>query len=176
GHGLILDLPGIECLLDQRNQVVLARLFLLDGRFVLAAVGPELERDREPTSGHFVERVREEGRVLRLLGELAMEGGSAGELERQGVPGEPGRVSLAQDGRGRDRLLLNGREHGPLPGLLELLELNGRRVRNAYLLRAGVDLGARTSQSAPSGMAFSGMPPLLQPFEAIRRPLAGKIR
>src|SRR5262249_40827109 len=122
------------------------------------------------------ERVREEGRVLRLLGELAMEGGSAGELERQGVPGEPGRVSLAQDGRGRDRLLLNGREHGPLPGLLELLELNGRRVRNAYLLRAGVALGARTSQSAPSGMAFSGMPPLLQPFEAIRRPLAGKIR
>src|SRR6185503_20909164 len=71
-------------------------------------------------------RLLEEGRVLRLLGELAVERGLAGKLDRERVAGEALRVRLAQHRRGRDRLLLDGGQDRALPGLLELLEVERR--------------------------------------------------
>src|SRR5262249_14300544 len=113
---LFVDLLGVERLLDQRDEVVLACRLLVVWLGV-AAVRSELERERQPAAGHLVERVGEQCRVLRLLRELAVERRVAWKLERQRVVREPGRLRLAEDRRGRNRLLLHCREDGALPGL-----------------------------------------------------------
>src|SRR5690349_21354068 len=70
-----LPFARVEGLLEQLEELLLADrlvgVVLLFGFSVLA----ERERDREPPPGHLVQRVLQQRRVLRVLGELAMEVG-----------------------------------------------------------------------------------------------------
>ena len=54
----LVDLPGIEGLLDQRDEVILA-LGLFLRRLALAAVGAEREGESQTPPGHLVEGLRE---------------------------------------------------------------------------------------------------------------------
>src|SRR3954453_9323970 len=64
-----LPFSRVECLLHQLEDPLLARRAF--GLIVVAALGvvADREREREPPAGDFVERVGEQRRVLRLLGE-----------------------------------------------------------------------------------------------------------
>src|SRR5881227_722090 len=115
-----------------------------------------------------VERLGEQGRILRVLGELAVERRRSGELDRQRVAGQALRVRLAEDGRGRDRLLLDSRQDRPLPGLLELLQLERwRRRRLDRLTGDGLRYCLRDCLSdCPLGLAQ--MAGSLQELEPVR--------
>src|SRR5439155_14086100 len=117
---LLVDLPCVERLLDEGDEVLLARRLLLRR---LDAVLAERELELEPAAGDLEERLREQVRVLRLLGELPVECGAGRELDRQAVVRQRGRVSLAEHRSSRDRAALERREHGSLPRLLQLREL-----------------------------------------------------
>src|SRR5438874_8829477 len=169
---LFVDLPGVERLLDQRDQILLACGFLLD-RLAVAAVRAELEGEREPAACHFVEGVGEQGRILRLLGELAMKSGVPRKLECQRVAGEAGRVGFAQHRCRRDRFLFYGREHGALPGFLELLEVDRRRLAGRRLLGPWHRLLHSPFGGSPQD--GSGLDPILELLEAVRRRLPRKV-
>src|SRR5439155_539097 len=81
--------------------------FELLAAFALVLV-PDREREREPAARDLVERIREERRVLRLLGELAVERGVRRELDRKRVSLEIGRAGFTEHGRDRDRPLRDG--------------------------------------------------------------------
>src|SRR2546421_6992958 len=68
-----LPFSRVECLPHQLEDPLLARWAF--GLIVMVALGvfADRERERESPAGDLVERVREQRRVLRLLGELAVE-------------------------------------------------------------------------------------------------------
>src|SRR4029450_12758810 len=107
----------------------------------IAAVLADGEVQRELPAGDLVERLGEERRVLRLLGQLPVEGGGGRELDREPVVGELGGMSLAEHRGRRDRSLLDGGQDRPLPSLLQLLQLE-RRPLDRLLLRTRL-LGPR---------------------------------
>src|SRR4051812_26541891 len=81
GRSSFVLLPRVEGALQQFEDVFLARRSI-----VLSACVPrlaELELDRELLAGDLVKRVAEHRRVLRVLGELHVEGSRLRELERQ---------------------------------------------------------------------------------------------
>src|SRR4029450_10119058 len=82
----LVQLTGVESLLDQLEDLVLAERLLV--RHVLLRVLAELERERELAAGDLVERVLQQCRVLRVLGELQVERRRGRELEREPVLGE----------------------------------------------------------------------------------------
>src|SRR5207253_10969550 len=127
-------------------------------------------REVEVAAGDLVERLGEQGGVLRVLGELAVERSCPWKLDRERVTGETLRVRLAENRRGRNRLLLDGRQDRPLPGLLELLQLERRGFcRLARPCLFGTWPGRRRLDGA-------GVRAALQELEAMGRRLAGEIR
>src|SRR5581483_7818418 len=122
----LLSYARVEGLLHQLEDPLLAggAVVVLD----LELVCPDRERDRKLASRHLVERVAEQGRVLRILGELAVEAGARRELDRQRVAVELRGSRLAEHGRDRDRPLRDRRDDRPHPRFLKLLELDVRRA------------------------------------------------
>src|SRR2546427_9492203 len=121
-----LPFSRAERLLHQLEDPLLARRafeLLAVAAFVLF---PDREREREPAARDLVERIGQHRRVLRLLGELAVERRVRRELDRERVSLEIGRTRLAEDGRDRDRPLRDGGHDRTGPRLLELLELDVR--------------------------------------------------
>jgi integrase len=117
-----LDFAGVELIFHQLDDLFLAgRLLVL--LLVIAAVLADGEVQRELPAGDLIERFREQRRVLRLLGELPVERGGGRELDGEPVVGELRRVGLAEHRGRRDRALLDRGQDRPLPGLLELLQL-----------------------------------------------------
>src|SRR6266540_1154276 len=130
---LVAHLARVEGAFHQLDDLLFARRFLLR-RFRLAAVFAHFEGQREMAARDLVERLGEQRRVLRILGELTMERSRARELDREGVACEVLGVRLAEHRRGGDRLLLDRGEDRPLPGLLELFQLERRRRRRRRLV------------------------------------------
>ena len=71
-------LARVEGFLHQLDDLFLARRLVLRRLVALAAVLADLEGERELAARHLVERLREQRRVLRLLGELAVEEAARG--------------------------------------------------------------------------------------------------
>src|SRR5262249_34914560 len=143
-------LPGVEGLLDKGDEVLLARGLLV---VRLDPVLADRELEREPAAGHLVEGLREQPCILRLLGQLPVERGVGRELERQPVLSERGRMRLAEHRGGRDRAALDGGEDGALPRLLELRQLERRRLRARRRLRGGLLLWNVRYRDCPCVMA-----------------------
>ena len=123
-------LPRVECLLDERKDVLLARRAVLFLGLVPAVLADD-ELELELPARDLEERVAQQALVLRLLGEPQVERRVRRELERQRVVGQRGGVGLAEHRRGRDRAPLDRRQHRALPRLLQLLELERRRFGRA---------------------------------------------
>ena len=83
----LLDFLGVEGVFHQLHDRVLA-CGLFVGFWLIAAVFTHCEVERELAARDLVERVREQRRVLRLLGQLAVERGGRRELDREPVVGE----------------------------------------------------------------------------------------
>src|SRR5205823_11477263 len=66
-RALLVHLAGVEGLLDECDEVLLARGLLL---VRLDAVLADGELEREPAAGHLIERFGEQPCVLRFLGQL----------------------------------------------------------------------------------------------------------
>src|SRR5512132_3782099 len=131
---VFIDLRGVELVFHQLDELILAGRLIVLGGLVLSVLA-DREVEREFPAGHLVERLREQCRVLRLLGELAVERRRGRELDRQPVLVELRRMRLAEHRSRRDRLLFDGRQYRPLPSLLELRKLNRRRLARRLRLR-----------------------------------------
>src|SRR5262249_17419984 len=89
---------------------------------------------------------------------------------------EAGRVCLAQHRRGRDRALLDRGENRPLPRLLELLELERRRLPRLGWFRTEVGRGSlRRRPGRWWGLVAQRGEPLLELLEAVGDRLAREV-
>src|SRR4051794_39749151 len=118
---LTVEFVGVECVLEQRDELLLAlELRLVRGARLLGRGRAEDELEREPPPGHLEQRIAQLGQVLLVLGELAVEVGAGGELDDEALLLEDDRPRLHEE-RLRRRRGDRG-EDGALPRLLQLLE------------------------------------------------------
>src|SRR3954463_9999171 len=125
---LTVEFVGVECVLEQRDELLLALDLGLVGCVPLVGGGrAEDELEREPPARHLEQRLAQLGEVLLVLGELAVEVGPRRELDDEPLLLEHDRPRLHEERLRRRRG--NRRQDGALPGLLELLqrERPGRR-------------------------------------------------
>src|SRR5579884_4299156 len=159
-----VQLPRVEGALHQLENVLLA-----DGlvrALVAASVLAELELDRQLAPRDLVERLAEQGRVLRVLGQLQVERGRLRELQRERVAREGRGVRLGERLPDRDRPLLHRRQDRAPPRLLQLAQVDvGRTLGN---LRNGFGRNGRNSFHRSGRTSF-------EPLDAVGEGLAGKV-
>ena len=137
-HVRLLNLRGVERVLEQGEEVVLGRRLVSSGRRGTRLA--DRRRDREPSAGDLVQRLAQHDEVALLLGLAPVEVGRRRELDRQRVvrrarPGAPRRAASRSGSIARARR--GGRCAPTLPAPA----------------RAGAARRARSPSSAGSGSA-----------------------
>src|SRR3954462_12343405 len=82
---LVVEFSGVEGVLEERDELLLALDLGLCLGLLLRGRGAEGELEREPAPGHLVERLAELREVALVLGELAVEVVAGRELDDEAV-------------------------------------------------------------------------------------------